>query len=116
MVKAIIICCNKIRDTHCVGCERCLTAARERLGNFEKFDKVDIVGIVGCGGCPGFVIPRLKLFKKWIEGFDDFDVVFIGNCVKWSISAGQCPMELDSLVESIKSFTGKEVIVGTHPW
>jgi predicted metal-binding protein len=116
MVKALIVCCENIRDKQCIGCQRCLTAARERLGNFEKFDKVDVVGILGCGGCPGAVIPRLKLYKKWIEGFDDFDVVFIGNCIKASTNFGGCPLNLEKLVEDIKNVTGKDVIVGTHPW
>lgn len=116
MVKAIILSCNNIRDRFCIGCERCLTAARERKGEFEKFDKVEIVGIVSCGGCPGYVIPRLKLFNKWIEGFDDYDVVFIGKCMKTSIDFGICPLDLDKVVKAIKEKFNKEVVIGTHPW
>jgi len=116
MVKAIILCCYNIRDQFCIGCERCLTAARERKGNFEKFDKVDIVGIVSCGGCPGFVVPRLKLFNKWIEGFDEYEVVFIGNCIKTATTLGKCPLNVDEIANIIKEKFNKEVVIGTHPW
>jgi len=116
MVKAIILCCDSLRDRFCIGCERCFTAARKREGEFKKFDKVDIIGLVGCGGCPGFIVPRLKLFNKWIEGFDDYDTVFIGKCVVISIETGNCPLKLDKLVELIKERFDKNVVVGTHPW
>ena len=116
MVKAIIICCDKIRDKICIGCERCLTASRERKGEFGRFDSVEVVGIVSCGGCPGFIVPRLKLFNKWIEGFDSYDVVFIGNCIKAAINLGGCPLDLDKIVENVKKLTGKDVVIGTHPW
>ncbi len=116
MVKALIICCDNIRDKSCIGCERCIKAARERLGKFEKFDKVDVIGITSCGGCPGFVIPKLKLFNKWIEGFDEYDVVFIGNCMVAATKFGKCPLNLEELAKGIKELTGKDVIIGTHPW
>ncbi len=116
MVKAIILSCDNIKDRICIGCERCLTAARERKGEFEKFDKVEIVGIVSCGGCPGYIIPRLKLFNKWIDGFDDYDVIFIGKCIKTAVETGNCPLNLDKVVENIKKIIGKDVIIGTHPW
>ncbi|AEA46253.1 protein of unknown function CGGC region [Archaeoglobus veneficus SNP6] len=93
-----------------------MTAARERLGNFEKFDKVELIGIVSCGGCPGYIVPKLKLFNKWIDGFDEYDVVFIGNCIKTAINLGGCSLDLDKVVETVKNLTGKEVVVGTHPW
>ena len=116
MVKAVILCCDLIRDKQCIGCERCLTAARKRLGEFEKFDKVEIVGIVSCGGCPGNYIPRLKLFNKWIEGFDDYDVIFLGNCIKAATSFSGCPLDPGEVAHIIKEKLGKEVIIGTHPW
>ena len=116
MVKAIILCCDNIRDRFCIGCQRCFTAARERKGNFEKFDKVDIIGLVSCGGCPGYVVPKLKLFNKWIEGFDNYEVVFIGNCIKTATTLGKCRLNVDKLAEIIKEKFNKEVIIGTHPW
>ena len=117
MVKAIIISCDNIRDRFCIGCERCLTAARERQGEFEKFDKVDIVGFVSCGGCPGYIVPKLKLFNKWIEGYDDYEVVFIGKCITVAIETGQCPIgDVNKLKELIETKFEKKVVIGTHPW
>lgn len=116
MVKAAIINCDEIRDSLCIGCERCLKAAREGLGNFEKFDNVDVVGMLSCGGCPGNVIPKLKLFNKWIEGFDDYDVIFLGNCISAASNMAGCPLDPEKLAEAIKEKFDKEVVIGTHPW
>lgn len=116
MPKAVIVCCEKIRDELCIGCERCFKAIREKLGTFEKFDKIELVGIVGCGGCPGNVIPKMKLFNKWIEGFDDYEIIFIGNCIKAANGFGHCPLDIDDLAELLRRQFNKEVIIGTHPW
>jgi len=117
MVKAIVLSCDNIRDRFCVGCERCLKAVREGEGEFGKFDKVELVGLLSCGGCPSYVLPKLKLFNKWIESFDDYEVVFIGKCIVTSIDAGECPIgDVNKLKELIESKVGKKVVVGTHPW
>ena len=117
MVKAVILNCDNIRDKSCIGCERCLKAIREKEGEFARFDSVELVGFLGCGGCPGVIVPRFKQFNKWIEGFDDYEVVFIGKCVVTMVESGSCPIgDLNKLKEIIESKFGKQVVFGTHPW
>jgi len=117
-MKSLILCCEKIRDKQCIGCERCLKASREKLGKFslENSESVEIVGILSCGGCPGLFLQRIKLFNKWIEGMDDYDVIFIGNCVKAMAEANKCSWNIEDLKNKIEEKFGKKVIVGTHPW
>lgn len=117
MVKAIILCCDNCRDRYCIGCQRCFTAARERRGEFEKFDKVDIVGLVGCGSCLGYIVPKIKLFNKWIEGMGDYDTVFIGKCIVVANEKGNCPyQDVNKIKKMIEETFGKQVVIGTHPW
>lgn len=113
MTKAVVIGCREIIDNYCIGCERCLTAARDGLGSFGKYEHVDIVGIVSCGGCPGNVTAKLKLFNKWIEGYDDYSVVFLGNCLQ---APNACPLDPAEVAKGIRERFGKEVVVGSHPW
>ncbi len=116
-MKALILCCEKIRDKQCIACERCLKAAGEKLGNFNfENEKIDIVGILGCGGCPGLFLQRIKLFNKWIENMDKYDVIFIGNCIKSMCESKKCSWDLNELKNKLEEKFDKKVIIGTHPW
>ncbi len=118
MVKALILCCENIRDKSCIACAKCFKGIDEKAGSFEKFDKIELVGITNCGGCPGLVVPKLKLVFTCLESLNrDVDIIFIGTCVKTAIETGNCPIgSLEKLKELIESKFEKEVVIGTHPW
>ncbi len=87
-----------------------------------QFRKEFIFGIksrcIGCGGCPGLVVPKIKLFHTCLRSLDrDYEVLFVGSCVKTAVETGNCPIgDLSKLKELIESKFGKRVVIGTHPW
>ncbi len=118
MTRIAILYCEKIRDYSCVACAKCFKGIDERAGSFEGYDELDVVGFIGCGGCPGLVVPKMKLFHTCLQSLDrDYEVLFIGTCVKAAVETGNCPIEdLDKLKELIESKFGKKAVIGTHPW
>ncbi len=116
MTKAVVVCCEKIRDRICMGCARCFKALSLKAGKFSEFDEVEIVAWTSCGGCPGLVIPKLNnlgLVLKQIEV--DYDVVFIASCIVKAVKTGYCKIDLDKLAKDIEKETGKKVVIGTKP-
>ncbi len=116
MVKAVIVCCEKIRDTICKGCARCFKAIADKAGKFGEFDEVQIVAWTSCGGCPGLVIPKLNNLDLVLKQIGvDYDVVFIASCIVKAVKTGYCRIDIEKLAKDIEEETGKKVVIGTKP-
>ncbi len=116
MVKAVVVCCEKIRDRICMGCVRCFKALSMKAGRFGEFDEVQIVAWTSCGGCPGLVVPRMNNLNLVLKQIGvDYDVIFLASCIVKAVKVGYCSIDLDKLVKDLEEETGRRVIVGTKP-
>ncbi len=117
MAKIAILYCKRIQDQSCVACAKCFKAVQTREGEFGRYDEVQIVAMTHCGDCPGLTVPRVKLLKETAKTLgNDFDVVYMGTCMKLAMETAECPIDFDSLKAVLTSKFGVEVVLGTHPY
>jgi predicted metal-binding protein len=115
MAKAAVLYCKKIKDSSCIACAKCYKAMKKGDGEYGRFDEIELIAMSDCGDCPGLVVPKVKLLKGTAASLgEDFDVLFLGTCVKLAIETAACPINLDKLVPILEKKFGVEVIVGTH--
>ncbi len=116
MVKAVVVCCEKIRDRICIGCARCFKALSMKAGKFSEFDSVEIVAWTSCGGCPGLVLPKINNLNLVLKQIGvDYDVIFLASCILKAVKKGYCSIDLEKLVRDLEEETGKVVVLGTKP-
>ncbi len=119
MARIMIVSCKKIRDVLCVACMKCFKGISERAGEFERYkdEPLEIVALAECGDCPGLVMPKLALVNTLAKSMGrDYDTLHFGTCLVKATATAACPIDLADLAERIKTASGKEVVIGTHPW
>jgi predicted metal-binding protein len=115
MTRAAVLYCKRIKDESCIACAKCYKAMQKGDGEFGKFDSIELVAMTNCGDCPGLVIPKVKLLKATVSQLErDFDVLFLGTCVKLAIETASCPIDPDSLIPMLESKFGVKIVLGTH--
>lgn len=114
MEKILIVGCQRVMDSVCIGCSRCLVAFNRREGAFTRYQDADaqVIGLLGCGDCPGAgIVPRLAQFALWNKPMNEKPTrVHISPCI-----IDHCPYS-ETLVKKIKAKAGIEVIEGSHPY
>jgi predicted metal-binding protein len=117
MAKIAILYCKRIQDHSCIACFKCHKGIREKAGEFRRYESIDLVAMTDCGDCPGLAAPRVKLLKEVARGLDvDFDVVYLGTCIKTAMETGQCPIDAGELAVILKQKFGVDTVLGTHPY
>ena len=117
MARIAVLYCKKIKDHSCVGCAKCHKAIAEKNGEYGRFDEIELIAMSDCGDCPGLAVPRIKLLKGTAQSLGrDFEVVYLGTCVKLAMETAQCPIDVDKLRPMVKAKFGCELIVGTHTY
>lgn len=115
MTRAAVLYCKKIKDQSCIACAKCYKAMQKGDGEFGKFDEIELVAMTDCGDCPGLIVPKVKLLRGTVQQLDrDFDVVFLGTCVKLAMETASCPLDPDVFVPLLEQKFGVEVVIGTH--
>lgn len=117
MAKVAVLYCKRIKDHSCIGCAKCHKAIKEKAAEYGRFDEIELVAMTDCGDCPGLVVPRVKLLKETVASLDtDFDVLYLGTCVKLAMETAACPIDFDDLKPMLEQKFGVEVILGTHSY
>ena len=117
MARIAMLYCKRIKDESCAACIKCFKAIEKRDGEFGRFDDIEVVAWTHCGDCPGLTVPRVKQLKETAEYLGtNFDVVYMGTCMKLAMETAECPIDFDSMAAILKSKFGVEVILGTHPY
>jgi predicted metal-binding protein len=117
MAKTAILYCKRVKDHSCVACAKCFKAISERAGEFGRFDSLDLCAMTDCGDCPGLVVPRVKLLRETGKGLErEFDVLYLGTCMRLAMETAGCPIDFDALKPILESKFGVQVILGTHAY
>ena len=117
VARIAILYCKKIQDHSCVACAKCFKGMAEKAGEFARHDDIEVVAMTDCGDCPGLTVPRVKLLKETVRGLGrDFDVLYMGTCMKVAMETGQCPIDFDTLKVNLEGRFGVELVLGTHPY
>ncbi len=114
MEKILILGCKRSMNDICVACSRCSVGFNRKAGEFSRYEGTDaeMIGILNCGDCPGgAVVSRLVQLKLWNAPLNEQPTkIHIAPCI-----LNGCPHK-ETLMETIKSKAGIEVIEGTHPY
>lgn len=119
MKKIAILGCAKIQEKSCVTCSKCLKALNTREGAFAAYkdEEVQLVALGNCGDCPGVIMPKIGLMKTILGTLgQDFDVLYLGTCVKKAVETAACPLNIEKVTMMVKGAMGKEVKAGTHEY
>jgi predicted metal-binding protein len=117
MSNVAILYCKRVKDHSCIACAKCYKGMAEKNGEFAQHDSIELVGMTDCGDCPGLTVPRVKLLNEITRNLErPIDVLHFGTCVKLAMETGDCPVEFESLKETLKEKFGVEVVLGTHTY
>lgn len=118
MAKIGMLTCEKIKDTHCIGCIKCHKAISKKVGTFKQHkDDIEVVFWAGCGGCPGLYMPKMTITNEMVDKLGrEYDTIHIGTCIVKAVKTAGCPIDLDKMKSMIEEKWGKKVIIGSHPW
>ncbi len=104
-MKVGIIRCDRVSES--CPAAGCLSAVREKTGQFEEYSEAQLVGLDTCGGCnrgkADIVVEKAEKLKEL-----GAEAIHLGNCL-----VSPCPYK-DTFAEGIENEVAVKVLEGTH--